>query len=64
MTEKETETVTVMRECPNCFGQTGTCDHDCDKACMHKKKTWCNCFGGEVEVEVEIPKSVVEKYIV
>ncbi len=70
---EETETVTVMRECTWCQGTGRTCDvcdwnkrefgvvEDC-RGGNHERDTKCNCFDGQVEVEVEMPKSVVEQY--
>jgi hypothetical protein len=66
MTEKETETVTIYRDCEQCGGIGYTCDYMCymntKKHCQHRTRTGCGCDFGEVNIDIEIPKSVVEKY--
>lgn len=63
---EETETVTIYRDCKTCGGKGSYCDYMCywndKKMCDHKTKTWCNCNSGQVDVEIEMPKSVVEQY--
>jgi len=66
MTEKETETVTIYRDCDTCGGTGGYCDYMCyfttKKHCQHKTKTICNCDSGQVSKEIEIPVSVIKEY--